>query len=39
MPKFHLRDHVRRIGQQEIRTVEDVREIYGGETILLHSTR
>jgi hypothetical protein len=32
MPKFHLRDRVRRIGQQEIRTVEEVREIPGGET-------
>lgn len=33
MPKFHLRDRVRRIGQQEIRTVEEVREIPGGETL------
>jgi hypothetical protein len=32
-PKFHLRDRVRRIGQPEVRTVEEVREIPGGETL------
>jgi hypothetical protein len=31
MPKFRLRDRVRRIGQQETRTVEEIREGAGTE--------
>jgi hypothetical protein len=33
MPKFHLRDRVRINDQQEIRTVEEIREILDGETM------
>ena len=33
MPKFHLRDLVRRLGHPEVRTVEEVRDNPGGETL------
>lgn len=32
MNKFNLRDRVRIIGQPEVRTVEEIREVPGSET-------
>lgn len=32
MPKFRLRDRVRKIGEQEVRTVEEIREGAGEPT-------
>jgi hypothetical protein len=32
MGKFKLKDRIRIIGKQEVRTVEEIREIPGGET-------
>jgi hypothetical protein len=33
MAKFHLRQSVRRIGLAEVRTVEEIREVPGVETL------
>jgi hypothetical protein len=33
MPKFKLRDHVRITGNPDVRTVEEIREVHGVETM------